>query len=382
MQPQTAKTRAFDLLPKNQVSPCLSMKKLLFALVFLCISASIPSCSTDFDIAESWKEIPVVYGMLDPTQAVQYLRVSKAFLDENTSAYQMAQSADSLYLEEPTSVQLKAQSNGNVVQTIDLQKVDAANEGIVKDDGIFATSPYYLYKTTETILNTRSYQLVVTTANGKTVTAETPIVENLEISKPAAGGSPLNIVSNSAVIPIRWNRADNAAIFDLDISVKYKDIIAGTNEEIIRTVKLDVFTGISLVNLQENTGDFSTSSTTITYNYKVADLLSLMAIKIPAPDATIAYRYFVALDFEVFAATQAVLLSTDSNNSQFSITASQNTFTYNNITGGYGLFASRTAAKVEQIYITPASFRSIACSDVTRFLKFAVHTSEASFPNC
>ena len=357
------------------------MKKSLFILAFLCFSAAIPSCSTDFEIAESWKEIPVVYGMLDPTKAVQYLRVSKAFLDENTSAYQMAQSADSLYLEEPISVQLKAQSNGNVVQTIDLQKVDAATEGITKDEGIFATSPYYLYKTTEAILNTRSYQLVVTTANGKTVTAETPIVENLEITKPAAGGTALNIVSSKAVIPIRWNRADNAAMFDLDISVKYKDIIAGTNEEIIRTVKLDVFTGISLASLQEN-ADFSTSSTTITYNYKVADLLSLMAIKIPAPDATIAYRYFVALDFEVFAATQAVLLATDSNNSQFSIAASQNTFTYNNITGGYGLFASRTAAKVEQIYITPSSFRAIACSEVTRFLKFAVHTSEASFPNC
>lgn len=356
------------------------MQKSLFFLAFLCFAALAPSCSTDFEIAEPWKEIPVVYGLLDPTKPVQYLRVSKCFLDENTSAYQMAQNADSLYLDEPITVQLKAKSNGNVVQTIDLQKVDAATEGITKDEGIFATSPYYLYKTTEAILNNRSYELVVTTASGTTVSAETPIVENLEITKPSPTATPLNLVSNNAVIPIRWNSANNAAVFDLDVYVKYNDV-SSTGEETVRTVKLDAFTGISLASLQQN-ADFSTSATTITYNYKVADLLNLMAIKIPAPDATIAYRYFAAFDFEVFAATNDVLLSTDSNNSQFSIAASQNTFTYNNITNGYGLFASRTSAKVSQIYITAASFRTIACSQVTRFLKFAVHTSESSFPDC
>ena len=47
------------------------MQKSLFFLAFLCFTALAPSCSTDFEIAEPWKEIPVVYGLLDPTKPVQ-----------------------------------------------------------------------------------------------------------------------------------------------------------------------------------------------------------------------------------------------------------------------------------------------------------------------
>ena len=55
------------------------------------------SCSNDFDLVDTWKDIPIVYGLLNVNDSVQYIRVEKAFLDEETSALVIAQEPDSLY---------------------------------------------------------------------------------------------------------------------------------------------------------------------------------------------------------------------------------------------------------------------------------------------
>ncbi|MEK0420454.1 MAG: hypothetical protein RLZZ161_305, partial [Bacteroidota bacterium] len=41
----------------------------------------------------------MVYGMLNANDSVQYIRIAKAFLNENTGALQVAKISDSLYLD-------------------------------------------------------------------------------------------------------------------------------------------------------------------------------------------------------------------------------------------------------------------------------------------
>lgn len=50
-----------------------------FALIALVCGITLTGCSTDFEVYEDPKEIRVVYGVLDPTDSVQYVRISTAY---------------------------------------------------------------------------------------------------------------------------------------------------------------------------------------------------------------------------------------------------------------------------------------------------------------
>lgn len=70
----------------------------IFSVFLLAVSA-IFSCKNEVKVNANWKEIIVVYGLLDPIDTVQFIRVEKAFLDEKTGALEIAKIADSLYLD-------------------------------------------------------------------------------------------------------------------------------------------------------------------------------------------------------------------------------------------------------------------------------------------
>ena len=55
------------------------------------------ACSEDFILTEPWKDIPVVYGLINRVDSAQYIRVEKLFVDENIPAVDMAKVADSIY---------------------------------------------------------------------------------------------------------------------------------------------------------------------------------------------------------------------------------------------------------------------------------------------
>ncbi|HML85282.1 MAG TPA: hypothetical protein PKE52_08995, partial [Bacteroidales bacterium] len=64
---------------------------LLSGLAFL-----LSSCKTDFDLNAEWKDITIVYGVLDPGKSVQQVRINKAFLGEG-NALEYAKIADSIH---------------------------------------------------------------------------------------------------------------------------------------------------------------------------------------------------------------------------------------------------------------------------------------------
>ncbi|MEL6943471.1 MAG: hypothetical protein AAFO82_12445, partial [Bacteroidota bacterium] len=70
------------------------MKHLIVILVsFFLFNA----CSNELELTAPWKNIPVIYGVLNEADRVQYIRVEKAFLDESTNALDLAKNVDSVY---------------------------------------------------------------------------------------------------------------------------------------------------------------------------------------------------------------------------------------------------------------------------------------------
>ena len=72
------------------------MKKFIFITI---ISLFIFSCETDFEVIGEWEDHTIVYGLINPVDPVQYIRVQRSFLGE-LPADSMAQITDSIYYEE------------------------------------------------------------------------------------------------------------------------------------------------------------------------------------------------------------------------------------------------------------------------------------------
>ena len=75
------------------------MKMLKYSILFQILLGFflVSSCNEDFQLTEPWKDIPVVYGMLNRFDSAQYIRLEKAFVSEDLSARELAKYPDSIY---------------------------------------------------------------------------------------------------------------------------------------------------------------------------------------------------------------------------------------------------------------------------------------------
>src|SRR5678809_747569 len=123
------------------------LKRTLQKTVWLAVWAVtlLPSCSTDIDLLEDYKPITVVYGLLNVSDSIQYIKINKAFLGEG-NALVMAQQSDSINYK-PGELMVRLQelnpSTGEVLATLNC---DTTTQ-ILKDDGLFSNPYQILYKT-------------------------------------------------------------------------------------------------------------------------------------------------------------------------------------------------------------------------------------------
>ena len=63
--------------------------------LFVCFLIVFSSCETDFDVNAEWDDVTIVYGLLDPNNEIQLIKINKAYLGAG-DAIQMASVSDSL----------------------------------------------------------------------------------------------------------------------------------------------------------------------------------------------------------------------------------------------------------------------------------------------
>ena len=72
--------------------------RLLVVLTAVLAGSVWYGCSTDFDVNAEWRDVTVIYGLLDQADSVHYIKVTKAFLGAG-DAYHMAAVKDSSHYE-------------------------------------------------------------------------------------------------------------------------------------------------------------------------------------------------------------------------------------------------------------------------------------------
>lgn len=156
------------------------MKKLLFSLIAGSVFI-LSSCSEKFDVAAPYKDITVVYGFLDMGDTAHYIRIQKAFLDQDKSAVTMAQSADSNFYSN-INVRIeryRAFGANTYFDSIHLNRVDLTAEGYPKQSGTFFNAPNYAYKFTNALDPQYIYRLKITNLiTGNVDSADAPVINN------------------------------------------------------------------------------------------------------------------------------------------------------------------------------------------------------------
>lgn len=143
---------------------------LIIAFSFITLTC-LQSCSEEFVVSAPYRNITVVAGLLDPQDTFHYIRIQKAFMDENNSAITMSKEPDSSFYDNITVVLYEYNTQqSQVLDTFHLYRVNANDEGFQKKEAIndqqFFTDPNYAYKFRKTDLNPQLwYRLLITNNN-------------------------------------------------------------------------------------------------------------------------------------------------------------------------------------------------------------------------
>jgi hypothetical protein len=216
------------------------MKKIYLLLSILAMLFS--ACETDFDVNAEWEETTIVYGLLDVSKEIQYIRINKAYLGDD-DAMIIAQNSDSINFH-PVEMEVKLyklEAFGNL--TVDtITHVLLVADTLEKEDGLFATDNNIIYKTGSAAAdgspfifsNNNRYALIIKNkATGNKVSANSSVISGFDFDNiyqntlsSERPSYPFGFYTNGDFksSTITWEDAnDNGKIYQLDLIINYTE---------------------------------------------------------------------------------------------------------------------------------------------------------------
>lgn len=207
------------------------MKKLFLFLSLLAAVLGFNACSTDVELYADYKDIPVIYGLLDASQDTNIIRINRAFSGNNDhpiNANEVALIADSCNYQGKLKAYLLKYRKGygntyvQVGDTVFLDTMTVHN----KQEGVFYAPDQKVYFTDRPITpnsgnNEYKYKLFVHKGND-TITSETGVVggEDFKLSTYGVGFVAEETQNTGKLM---FTSADNAMFYDLEMVFNYKE---------------------------------------------------------------------------------------------------------------------------------------------------------------
>jgi hypothetical protein len=341
------------------------MKKIFLFIVVIASAIIYPSCSNDIDLTSEWKDIPIVYGLISRSDSANYIRVEKAFIDNDISALELAQNPDSLYYDN-ISVQLRS-LNPNSPVTYNLVRVDGNLKGFVREEGVFANDPNYLFELVlpagEKLVGAQEYELVLNRGdNTELVTATAMMVADVEIRDPATNPVTANAVNwEQSGLRVGWRGSNGAQIFDvtLFLHIEEKDQSNPANDRMV-TLEWKIEENLPAV--------YVNSQVRMETRLNKIDLFQYLSNRLET-NPTVA-RKFLSFDVLVTGGGEALNDYISAGNANTGITSTQVIPTYSNLSEGFGIFSSKNSEFHEGYVVTGSTIDSIQNNSLTQDLNF------------
>lgn len=199
------------------------------SFIIVILSLVMASCSADVDLYNDYKDVPVIFGLLDVTADTNFIKITKVFCGTNDhpiNAYEVAQVYDSSNYPgklDAFIVELKygqGQEYQPTGRKIYLDTVTVHN----KEEGIFYAPHQKLYYTTERFnendaANKYRYRLYVITPEFDTVTSETVVVNSgveIRTVKMNFQSTPTDVHST-----LLFSSAEGAMLYEIAMEFSY-----------------------------------------------------------------------------------------------------------------------------------------------------------------
>ncbi|HXC04308.1 MAG TPA: hypothetical protein VNZ86_06110 [Bacteroidia bacterium] len=344
-----------------------------------CIASGIlfSACKTDFKLTSTWKEQMVIFGLLNQSDTVQYIRINKTFLGDG-NAYSMAQVNDSINYKYMLNVKLEKWTlgGGALVNTF----VIDTTSSIAQTNTPFANSPTLLYRVHTGIANPLSsdyeYHLtVVNPVTGYTAKAMTPLVVGYDSNNTHQNGISLNLITPDPIftsaynfyntsIPfkIHWQTSTNGRIYNPVLRIHYTEYdlsSVGTNKYV-----------------DKDFGNYTSQSTLGGEDQYASMSWDEFRYFIPAAmgsSAGVSKRVITSCEFLMYVGGDEFNTYMEVNMPVSSITGEKPTYT--NILNGIGLFSTRYTYDPHRLNkpLTNTTLDNLATDPVSCPAKIADH---------
>lgn len=327
--------------------------RILSSFVIVIFTLLLFSCSNDFDLTEPAKEIPVVYGLINAADTAQFVRVEKAFIDENIPGNELAMNPSNLYFED-IEVKLRHDATGTELNLI---RVDGNDYGLQRASGAFAQAPNYIYRLatkTNPLIAKDSYSLIIRKSDGSILSSATTRVLSNYVNSDVITPNPTALLSfgYNTDFRISWSADENAVIHDIQLVLNYTEERPSTP-----------ITKKSVIwNMTRNYDR-------TTYITKGRDFYEYLARTLP--EEPFVNRYFDNFTLIITSGGKEIRDYISVGQANTGITSSGEIPVYSNLTnGGLGVFSSRSQFIRQNIGIAPASLDSLRNGSITKSLNF------------
>ncbi|TXB66079.1 DUF4249 family protein [Vicingus serpentipes] len=295
---------------------------------FLALSFFFFSCETEIKTNAEYKDMTVVYGLLNPSETDHYIKINKGFIGEGSANDLAANASNYNYSEGEISVKVEEYTSSNVfVKSYSLQRT--LNE-VPKENGVFDNTTNVLYKFTEPSLNSNNiFKLSIYNPSlDKVISSETAIPKGAKVSSASTTDfNTLNFFNGSSYTPenIKVKEGENVGRIKASLVFSYMEVYTNGQDSVEKSFRISM--GEELANLNDIDLEFY-----LTGDVFFDAISNNVAANIPFLD----YRRLNSCKIELISA--GVDMST-----YMSVNAPSNTSSvdFTNISNGLGLFSSR-----------------------------------------
>ena len=339
------------------------MKFTRFILIFIIFISVLASCSTDVNMYAEYKDVPIIYAMLNPRTDTNYVKITRAFCGTNEeliNANEVALIYDSSNYPGKLDVRILELKNthGGPYEPTDRVFVLDTMTIHNKHEGTFYAPHQMVYYTTERFNtgangNKYKYRLVIIKPDGDTVTAQTSMVGNEEFTIES-GSANFQVYPTDAMGKILFKADGSASLYDAKIQFNYREQLAG--QEMKRMNVSRSFGTKPIEEYANLTGNLYYLEYSLNWLFN-ALRNAIGADTIVNPNHPNVVRYIDDFVISISAGGDELNYYYIANQTQLNSPMALIS-TYTNITGGYGLFSSRTTIE-KKVKLSASTLRDI-----------------------
>lgn len=207
---------------------------------------TMTSCKPDVELTSDYRDVTVVYGLLNPLDNYQYIKIYKGYLTKD-NALVWAKDLDNISYYDDIVVKLEEyfpeSAGGELRTTYNLDTVMS----IYKNYGTFSSPTQVLYRMRKTIREGYRYKLIIENkVTGRVVTSETTTISNMAFNVPLGTSHSVSTINLNKDDP--WmvgfktgSWPENAYAVDAYVTFRYieKDKVTGdTVHKAVRDIRV------------------------------------------------------------------------------------------------------------------------------------------------